>query len=67
MLFRSYAETRQNILEGNAIPQDIVILRDGFTQFQVKYKVNAYCVGNQMTPVRIFTLLERSRTSGELG
>ena len=27
--------------------QDIVILRDGFTQFQVKYKVIAYCVENQ--------------------
>jgi Cdc25 family phosphatase len=43
---RIYAETRQNILEGNAIPQEIVILRDGFTQFQVKHKNDPELVEN---------------------
>ena len=27
--------------------QDIVILRDGFSQFQVKYKVSAYRIENK--------------------
>ena len=44
-LFQIYAETRRNILEGNGISrQDIAILRDGFTEFQVKYKVITFSV-----------------------
>ena len=43
-----YAETRRNISEENGMHQDIVILRDGFTQFQVKYKVISYCVEKSM-------------------
>lgn len=35
-----YAETRKNVLSGNDIPYEVVILRDGFSQFQVKYKVS---------------------------
>jgi hypothetical protein len=42
IFLKMYAETRRNILEENGMRQDIVILRDGFTQFQVKYKVIAY-------------------------
>jgi Cdc25 family phosphatase len=41
-----YAETRQNILNGNDMRQDIVILRDGFSQFQVKYKNDPDLVEN---------------------
>ena len=44
-LFQIYAERRRNILEGNGISrQDIAILRDGFTEFQVKYKVITFSV-----------------------
>jgi len=43
---RIYAETRRNILEGNGISQDIAILRDGFSQFQVKYKDDPVLVEN---------------------
>lgn len=43
---RIYAEVRQNILHGNEMRQDIVILRDGFTQFQVKYKNDPELVEN---------------------
>jgi len=34
-----YAETRKNILEGKDIAHEVVILRDGFTEFQAKYRV----------------------------
>ncbi|KAF4590937.1 hypothetical protein EYR40_009534 [Pleurotus pulmonarius] len=33
-----YEETRKNILEGEDIPHEVVILRDGFTLFQTKFK-----------------------------
>ena len=33
-----YAETRQNVLE-NDIRHEVAILRDGFSQFQLNYKV----------------------------
>lgn len=37
---RIYAETRQNMLQETEPNQpEVLILRDGFTQFQVKYKV----------------------------
>ncbi|KAF8626010.1 hypothetical protein AX17_006733 [Amanita inopinata Kibby_2008] len=35
---RIYEETRRNILDEDAEPQEIVILRDGFSQFQIKFK-----------------------------
>ncbi|KAJ3513497.1 hypothetical protein NLJ89_g2915 [Agrocybe chaxingu] len=37
---RIYAETRKNILEGQDIDHEVAILRDGFSQFQVKFKVD---------------------------
>ncbi|KAF8799027.1 Rhodanese-like protein [Phlegmacium glaucopus] len=43
---RIYAETRQNILQGNDKRQDIVILRDGFAQFQAKYRNDPELVEN---------------------
>jgi len=43
---RIYAEARKNILEGKDIPHDVVILRDGFTQFQFKYKNDPDLVEN---------------------
>ena len=58
-----YAETRRNILEENGMRQDIVILCDGFTQFQVKYKVIAYCVENQWHMSNVYFV----RTCGEMG
>lgn len=33
-----YSETRKNVLS-NDILHEVAILRDGFSQFQVKYKV----------------------------
>ncbi|KIY64479.1 Rhodanese-like protein [Cylindrobasidium torrendii FP15055 ss-10] len=39
---RIYAETRQNMLqEAEPNQPEVLILRDGFTQFQVKYKDDA--------------------------
>ena len=35
-----YSETRKNVLSGNDIPHEVLILRDGFSQFQVKHKVS---------------------------
>ena len=35
-----YAETRRNILQGDDIDHEIAILRDGFTDFQLKYRVS---------------------------
>ncbi|PPQ85162.1 hypothetical protein CVT25_004169 [Psilocybe cyanescens] len=40
---RIYSETRKNILS-NDIPHEVAILRDGFSQFQVKYKDDAELV-----------------------
>lgn len=39
MQIKVYAETRKNILEGKDIDHEVVILRDGFTEFQAKYRV----------------------------
>ncbi len=36
---RVYAETRQNVLEESPLKADVAILKDGFTQFQVKFEV----------------------------
>jgi hypothetical protein len=41
-IWQVYSDTRQNILDGNASPQEVVILRDGFSQFQIKYKVRQH-------------------------
>ncbi|KAF5315085.1 hypothetical protein D9619_007352 [Psilocybe cf. subviscida] len=43
---RIYSETRKNVLDGTAGPQEVVILRDGFSQFQVKYKDDPKLVEN---------------------
>ncbi|KAG7088198.1 hypothetical protein E1B28_012215 [Marasmius oreades] len=44
---RIYRETRQNVLgEGESSPTDVFILRDGFSQFQVKYKDDPELVEN---------------------
>ncbi|KAL0960720.1 hypothetical protein HGRIS_005746 [Hohenbuehelia grisea] len=42
---RIYEETRRNVVE-NDIPHEVVILRDGFTQFQVKHKDDPELVEN---------------------
>ncbi len=42
---RVYAETRQNVLKEPEQAAEVYILRDGFTQFQVKFKVSFFgCV-----------------------
>ncbi|PBK75009.1 Rhodanese-like protein [Armillaria solidipes] len=41
---RVYAETRQNVLEESPLKADVAILKDGFTQFQVKFKDDAELV-----------------------
>ncbi|KAF9525521.1 Rhodanese-like domain-containing protein [Crepidotus variabilis] len=43
---RIYAETRENVLKGNDISHEVAILRDGFTEFQVKYKDDSELVEN---------------------
>ncbi|KAF9568736.1 Rhodanese-like protein [Agrocybe pediades] len=43
---RIYSETRQNVLDGNDIDHEVVILRDGFSQFQVKYKDDPALIEN---------------------
>ncbi|KAF8195404.1 Rhodanese-like domain-containing protein [Pholiota molesta] len=43
---RIYSETRRNILEGQDTPHEIAILRDGFSQFQVKFKDDPALVEN---------------------
>lgn len=36
---RIYEETRKNVLQGTDIPHEVAVLRDGFSQFQAKYRV----------------------------
>ncbi|KAF8895657.1 Rhodanese-like domain-containing protein [Infundibulicybe gibba] len=43
---RIYEETRRNILEENDIPHDVAVLRDGFTQFQAKFRNDPDLVEN---------------------
>lgn len=43
---RIYEETRQNILEGKDIPHEVAVLRDGFSQFQAKFKDDPALVEN---------------------
>ncbi|KAF8158058.1 Rhodanese-like domain-containing protein [Crassisporium funariophilum] len=43
---RIYAETRRNALGKSDIPHEVIVLRDGFTQFQVKYKDDPELVEN---------------------
>ncbi|KAG6828164.1 hypothetical protein H0H92_008931 [Tricholoma furcatifolium] len=43
---RIYEETRQNVLDGKDIPHEVVVLRDGFTQFQKKFKDDPDLVEN---------------------
>ncbi|CAA7262915.1 unnamed protein product [Cyclocybe aegerita] len=43
---QTYAETRKNILEGQDINHEVAILRDGFSQFQVKFKDDPQLVEN---------------------
>jgi len=43
-----YAETRKNILEDKNTDQEIAILRDGFTDFQSKYRVGSFCCFNSV-------------------
>ncbi|KDR82495.1 hypothetical protein GALMADRAFT_237814 [Galerina marginata CBS 339.88] len=42
---RVYSETRKNVVDKD-IPHEVVILRDGFSQFQVKYKDDPELVEN---------------------
>ncbi|KAG6891518.1 hypothetical protein C0992_005052 [Termitomyces sp. T32_za158] len=41
-----YQETRGNVLYGKDIPHEVVVLRDGFTRFQEKYKDDPDLVEN---------------------
>ncbi|KAF9013190.1 Rhodanese-like domain-containing protein [Cyathus striatus] len=43
---RIYEETRRTVLEDNDIPHEIVVLRDGFSGFQSKYKEDPELVEN---------------------
>ncbi|KAG6878512.1 hypothetical protein C0993_005442 [Termitomyces sp. T159_Od127] len=43
---RIYEETRGNVLYGKDIPHEVVVLRDGFTRFQEKYKDDPDLVEN---------------------
>ncbi|RDB17796.1 Dual specificity phosphatase ibp1 [Hypsizygus marmoreus] len=43
---RIYEETRRNILQGNDIPHEVAVLREGFTQFQTKFKDDPALVEN---------------------
>ncbi|KAF8073881.1 Rhodanese-like domain-containing protein [Lyophyllum atratum] len=43
---RIYEETRRNVLRGSDVPHEVVILRDGFSQFQVKFKDDPALVEN---------------------
>jgi len=43
---RIYSETRKNVLFGNDIPHEVAILRDGFSQFQIKFKDDPELVEN---------------------
>ncbi|KAG6848964.1 hypothetical protein H0H93_012437 [Arthromyces matolae] len=43
---RIYEETRQNVLYGKDIPHEVAILRDGFTQFQERFKDDPKLVEN---------------------
>ncbi|KAF8879090.1 Rhodanese-like domain-containing protein [Gymnopilus junonius] len=47
---RIYAETRQNVLE-NDIHHEVAILRDGFSEFQLKYKDDPELVENWVKEV----------------
>lgn len=42
---RIYSETRRNI-QNDGLPQEVVILRNGFSQFQLKYKDDPTLVEN---------------------
>ncbi|TFK33008.1 Rhodanese-like domain-containing protein [Crucibulum laeve] len=43
---RIYEETRRTMLEDKDIHHEVVVLRDGFTQFQTKYKDDPALVEN---------------------
>ncbi|KAG6833452.1 hypothetical protein H0H87_006818 [Tephrocybe sp. NHM501043] len=45
-LSQIYEETRQNVLGGKDIPHEVAVLRDGFSQFQAKFKDDPELVEN---------------------
>ncbi|KAG6853926.1 hypothetical protein C0991_012417 [Blastosporella zonata] len=43
---RIYEETRKNVLQGNDIPYEVAVLREGFQRFQEKFKDDPALVEN---------------------